>query len=152
MGGFYVVRVDGLALVPSAAVLGGPPSPANGWGLDSPLAARIDAGGMNAPHTIVDSGTSFTYVPSAAFNALKNAIAAFCSGGGGRCAGTLVAVPNESVCYRLPGGAAALATFPALIIELQGGVVVDVAPEHLFINMDWDRYGAVRGARVPALR
>ena len=134
--GFYVVQVNAITLVPSAAALGGPPSAVNGWGLSSPQAAQLPFVSMNSPHTIVDSGTSFTYVPTDVFNALVAAVESYCSGG--RCVGERVAVPNEGICYRL-AGPAALSTFPGLIVELQGGVTVDVAAQHLFINMGWEQ-------------
>lgn len=135
---FYVVRVTALTLVPSPALINGTPSDANGWGLASPLAQALPADGMNSPHTIVDSGTTFTYVPSDTFRALVSAVTAFCGGGPGRCLGQTVSIRSESVCYRI-ASRADLSTFPALIIELQGGVRVDVSPDRLFINMGWDK-------------
>lgn len=138
-GNYYVVRVEGVSLVPSPSALGGPPGAGNDWGRGSALTKRLPAGGMNSPHTIVDSGTSFTYVPSETFNALRGAIQEFCGGGAGRCAGSPTVIRHESLCYTLPGGPASLETFPGLVIELQGGVAVDLPPEHLFVNMGWDK-------------
>jgi hypothetical protein len=132
------VRVERVSLVPSPALLGGPPGPGNGWGLDDPLTTRLPAGGMNSPHTIVDSGTSFTYVPSDTFNALREAVQEFCRAAPGRCVGAPASIRHESLCYTLRSPAD-LETFPGLVIELQGGVAVELPPEHLFGHMGWDK-------------
>jgi hypothetical protein len=116
--GFYVVNVQGWALA----------------------GTQLDAGGMNSPHTIVDSGTTFTYVPTGAFHSLLAAIDAFCAQAG-KCRGSPRAVASESKCYAIDDGA--LATFPSATIVLAGDagagdVTVTIAPEHLFVNMGWD--------------
>jgi hypothetical protein len=116
--GFYVVNVVG-------------------WALSG---ADMDANGFNSPHTIVDSGTTFTYVPSNAFRAIQAHINDFCSKPG-NCKGSTRSVSGESLCYSI--ARADISTFPSVTISLtgaDGGPVVNlnIAPEHLFVNMGWD--------------
>lgn len=118
--GFYVVTVSG-------------------WALSG---QEVNAGGFNAPHTIVDSGTTFTYVPSVAFNSLLVAIDNYCSQAG-KCVGSSRHIEQESRCWNL-ASPADLNTFPSISIKLSGwggasDVNVPIAPAHLFINMGWDQ-------------
>ena len=109
-----------------------------GWKLNGQTS--IDAGGFNSPHTIVDSGTTFTYVPAGAFRSLTSHINQFCEGAG-KCDGQPVSVGGESLCYNI--NPSNLHTFPSVSLYLAGHnggaeVEVRIAPEHLFINMAWD--------------
>ena len=135
VSGFYVVSVAGFALT--------------SYGSASDVSARrytsvtsLPHAPWNSPHTIVDSGTTFTYIPSSSYNALRSAIDSFCSGGGGRCRGTRASVRGEPLCYRLES-ADAISSFPGALITLAGhaggpSVEVDVPPHQLFVNMGWD--------------
>lgn len=148
--GFYVVTVEALGLVDSGS--GDAPSPS---GADAePL--PISTANLNSPgSTILDSGTTFTYLPASAFAQLTAAVDAICARAG-RCRGSRVAVSGEGICYRLQSPAD-IATFPALRLTLRatevapgqpgggsgsensgGPVVISVAPQHLFLNMGWD--------------
>jgi hypothetical protein len=120
--GFYVVQVAGMGLE------------------GSPLTAE----GFNSPHTILDSGTTFTYIPSAPYSALRSAIASYCAADrAARCKGSVASVSGEPLCYRLTDPAH-ISTFPSMSFTLTGSgdggsVVVVVPPQHLFINMGWDQ-------------
>ena len=99
---------------------------------------RFNSGG----HTIVDSGTSFTYVPAETFNQLKSSVLTYCAQAG-KCKGSAMTVQYESLCYRL-AHTSDLATFPSMSIELEGAdhnsvVSVRLPPNKLFINMAWDQ-------------
>jgi hypothetical protein len=114
--GFYVVTV-------------------NAWALEG---ERLDAGGMNSPHTIVDSGTTFTYVPTGAFNSLLRQIDSFCQQPG-KCRGRPRTIAQETKCYDVED----ISTFPSLSFSFAGfagagDVNVHIAPAHLFVNMGWD--------------
>jgi Xylanase inhibitor N-terminal/Xylanase inhibitor C-terminal len=111
--------------------------------------------------TIIDSGTSFTYLPSYVHD--------FCSKtmDGSRCRGAPAAVPSESLCYSITSPREDLETFPSLTFHLTPAdaasepVVVHMRPDQLFLNMAWgggkyclgvynngDGRGAVLGANA----
>ena len=92
--------------------------------------------------SIVDSGTTFTYLPSGAFNGVKTKMTQWCSGGSGRCKGRSGHVSQESLCWQL-ARPEDIHTFPHLQIVLKGyqgspSVILDVSPEHWVVPMDWD--------------
>jgi hypothetical protein len=110
--------------------------------------AAVSHAGWNSPHTILDSGTTFTYVPTASYSSLRGAIATFCAAGRSdpslapRCRGDVATVRGEPLCYRL-ADPADIYTFPGVLVLLGGAdggpeVEVDVPPQHLFLNMGWD--------------
>jgi hypothetical protein len=112
-----------------------------GWALEG---ERLPADGFNSPHTILDSGTTFTYVPAGPYQALRERLAAWCGGGGGgRCKGSQVSVTGEDLCYRL-ADPSHIATFPSATIELEpsapGGApaTLTIRPQYLFVDMGWD--------------
>ncbi|KAA0150967.1 hypothetical protein FNF29_04857 [Cafeteria roenbergensis] len=93
---------------------------------------------------IVDSGTSFSYLPVSAQTMLVGAIGDWCrAGDGSRCAGFhTVTVQYETLCIRVddptlldqPGA------FPEFSFELKGAtgsVMLTMKPRHLFLNMEW---------------
>ena len=111
----------------------------NSWKLNGQI--NIDSNGFNSPHTIVDSGTTFTYVPSSAFRSLSSHISQYCAQAG-KCVGTIRSVPGESLCYSI-NPPSNLQTFPSVSLYLGGynggaEVEVKIAAEHLFVNMGWD--------------
>jgi len=57
----------------------------------------IGAGGMGS--TIVDSGTTFTYIPSSAYRKFKTAFEAACAGGA--CGERKSVYPSEPACFKL---------------------------------------------------
>lgn len=127
--GFYVVRVDGLAAGGQA----------------------LSVSDFSAGNTILDSGTTFTYLPTGAFRAVEAAITQYCADDpSSRCKGERTTVAGEGLCYNLPNPAD-IATFPDVTITLHGAAVnsgagsdgspvaIRVPPEHVFINMGWDR-------------
>jgi hypothetical protein len=137
--GFYVVSVAGFALTAYG-------SPVAAVTRTFSVAHDIGAAGFNSPHTILDSGTTFTYVPSVAYNALRSAIATFCATPG-NCRGSVESVRGEPLCYRL-ASEGDIFSFPGMALTLAGAdggppVVVDVPPHHLFLDMGWD--GCVAG-------
>ena len=99
-------------------------------GSDSPISSPSSA--------IVDSGTTFTYVPGAAFNAIRNAYAGRCSAG--KCGDvTPKQVQGESLCYVAAGGVDVIKqNFPPLTITFNTGATLQLPPEHVFIDMVWD--------------
>jgi hypothetical protein len=104
---------------------------------------NIPHDGFSSPRTILDSGTTFTYIPHLAYEALRQAITSYCMVDSlSRCVGQSASVQNEPLCYRLdePGD---LSTFPTLTIELLGhnngpNVFLTIPPQNLFVNMGWD--------------
>jgi len=86
--------------------------------------------------TIVDSGTSFSYLPSSSFTKLKASITAACRVPG-KCVGSTVHVPSESICYRLQQESD-LATFPSVTVTLKPNAQVVLPPQAVFVHMDWD--------------
>lgn len=96
---------------------------------------------FNAPQrTIVDSGTTFSYIPPASFSALVAAIDDIC-GQTGRCRGERVTFDGEGPCFRL-SNAADISTFPSASFVLTGAdggpdVTITIPPQHLFVAMSW---------------
>lgn len=86
---------------------------------------------------IVDSGTTFTYLPQAMFRTLETRISAWCAAYKGRCAGQRVTVNGEGLCYKLTNPTD-ISTFPELSFRMQGGEVWDLPQDKLFVNMVWD--------------
>lgn len=99
--------------------------------------------GFVSPRTILDSGTTFTYIPHLAYDALRRAIDSYCNVDlGSRCVGQSATVPNEPLCYRI-AEPSDLETFPSFAIELRGhntgpNVILTIPPQNLFVNMGWD--------------
>lgn len=119
--GFYVVRVEGFAVEDINSIA------SSDW---------------NSPHTILDSGTTFTYIPSGSFRRMSDVIRDWCNGQTGRCAGQRASVSGESMCYRL-SSPSDIRTFPSAAIALRPStgsepVILTIEPQHLFVNMGWD--------------
>jgi len=99
--------------------------------------------GFVSPRTILDSGTTFTYIPRPAYDALRKAIDSYCTVDSlARCVGQTASVSNEPLCYRI-GEPSDLETFPSFTIELRGhdngpNVILTIPPQNLFVNMGWD--------------
>jgi hypothetical protein len=109
------------------------------------------AGAEFGSNVILDTGTTFTYVPTGAFRAIETSINAYCAADtASRCKGRKVTVSQEGLCYQL-ASPTDIGTFPSITIRLKStpvgngpgadGAMVDivVAPQHSFINMGWDR-------------
>jgi hypothetical protein len=99
--------------------------------------------GFVSPRTILDSGTTFTYIPHLAYEALRTAISSYCAVDRlSRCVGTIASILNEPLCYRLED-LEDIETFPTFTIELAGhnggpSVVLSIPPVNLFVSMGWD--------------
>lgn len=89
------------------------------------------SGGASA---IVDSGTSFTYLPASAFSSMQSKLQ---SAAGAVAGATKTNVQGEGLCYTFSNAAQQLAKMPGLSIKV-GAVTFDVAPEHVWFNMAWD--------------
>ena len=132
---FYSVGVTSFALVGGTGV--------DPDAVDAVVSIDLPSEGFRRPHTIVDSGTTFTYVPAGSFTALKAAIHTYCNGGntpagGRRCAGTPTTIPREDMCFTA-SGPGVVSTYPGVVITLTGGVAITLPPSQLFISMGWDR-------------
>lgn len=88
----------------------------------------------SAATAIVDSGTSFTYLPGAHYAAFMAAIKPAAASVPGA---TLATVRGEDLCYRLSDPAKQLPQFPSMDLAV-GALTFHVRPEHLFFNMVWD--------------
>jgi hypothetical protein len=91
--------------------------------------------------TILDSGTTFTYVPPAVFGDLTTAIREWCAAAVGRCNGVVVTRDREGPCWEIPDPNL-ISTFPTLTFTLQGwngggDVPLAIEPRHLFVPMTW---------------
>jgi len=121
LGGFYVVTVTGCDIAGASCL----------------------AGDFNSPHTILDSGTTFTYVPSPAYQRIRDQIHSWCGFSADRCHGTVTTVQNEPLCYRLTNPDD-VDTFPSMRFNLAGAVegttvALELPPRHVFVNMGWDQ-------------
>ena len=72
VSGFYVVTVTGFQLTAYGSVLA---TLTRSFTNEQALPHAP----FNSPHTIIDSGTTFTYVPSSAYMALRNVSRARCA-------------------------------------------------------------------------
>lgn len=105
----------------------------------SVTAVALSNGVNISPNTvmraIVDSGTSFTYLPPSQFHALVSQITTYCTNLP-YCIGQQKQVPEEELCFIIDT-VANLKTFPSLSLEFTGGATIVIPPEGLFVHMDW---------------
>lgn len=89
-----------------------------------------------APPAVLDSGTTFTYLPPAAFDAAARVVAAAAEGAG--LANVPAARGYGDVCFsRLPTDAAVAAAFPNMTLTFAGGESLELPPEsYLFRHAD----------------
>ncbi len=87
-----------------------------------------------AARSIVDSGTSFTYLPSGAFSQAQSKLQAAAGSVSGA---SKVSVQGEGLCYAFSNAGEQLAKMPGMAIKV-GSVTFNIAPEHLWFNMAWD--------------
>jgi hypothetical protein len=175
--GFYRVRVADVRLIaPASWCAGGGDATLRGGGCargGGTGGTSVVAGGGAPPplppppdlgpwplrgDALLDSGSSYSYVPPRVLAAVERAVRAACwgvdetanaaaappSGGGARrCAGARTpaqALPSgQALCARLDAGdeAAALATFPALELALESGAAWRVPARALFMRTPW---------------
>ena len=110
----------------------------------SPAAAADAAAALP---TVIDTGSSFAYLPAPAVAVLRAGLAAHCaadSRGTSRACGWTDVVasalpPGQSACFNVSGGAAALddARLPPLTLTFAGGATLIVEPRHYIVAMDW---------------
>ncbi|RYY32036.1 hypothetical protein EON62_05900, partial [archaeon] len=124
-GMYYVVTVDAVRVIKGESVI------------------DLDSSGYNSPRTILDSGTTFTYVPAVSFNKILQAVRTSCALAGA-CKGQSVSAPTgESLCYRL-ASPADVSTFPSIQFDLRstspngGTVPVTIQPQHAWLDMSWN--------------
>jgi hypothetical protein len=142
VSGYYGVGLTGLAV--------GDPGPGalSGGGGDASIEIDVSSfsasGGGAGRTTIVDSGTTFTYLPRAVYRPFLAALAAWCERPG-RCVGRKVPVTGEDLCYRI-ARPADLATFPSVTVRLAPAnplldppVTLTVPPQSVFVSMGWHR-------------
>lgn len=101
----------------------------------------VSASQYNDPGSgcIVDSGTTFSYLPSAAHSAMVSQIRSWCSSDPQhRCKGQTVSEPGESLCWKLDDRSY-LSTFPEVRLKLAGAdgssVYWDVAASEYLLHM-----------------
>lgn len=94
----------------------------------------VAEGGRSFGVTVVDSGTTYTYLPGPVFNALTSALAAYCEDPVHGCGAEkdpylAVGVPGaDSQCWRLHSPEEGPRLFPPLRMQFAHGVTVDWPP------------------------
>lgn len=123
LSGFYQVHVNGMAVD----------------------GTNIPVERMKGPtnSAILDSGTTFTYVPNETYNAIRAAIDSFCAKPG-NCIGQEKKINGEKLCYEFTNPESQLSTFPFIDLQLEGfdnsePLTIRIPPEHLFLNMAWSK-------------
>jgi hypothetical protein len=120
---FYVVKVGSVAVG------------------DTRLSASSAVLNRGTSGVIVDSGTTFSYLPREAFAEFETTVTRFCAADGARCAGNhRVTVQDEGLCFSITDPASLDATFPTVSITLQRAGSNDyfshtVKPSSWLINM-----------------
>jgi len=143
--GHYVAGLDGVAIVGEDVEGGAPGSAAVEW----VRVGEEPAGEPPAPlRLVLDSGSTFSYLPADVLGTLVAALQAACSAPGAACRGSFVPLSDlpvsQTACLALPptgrgeaGEEASIATFPGLALRFESGSVWYISPEHLWHSSSW---------------
>jgi hypothetical protein len=148
--GFYVTSLSAVRVLPSAASAANAANAASaGGGLrggDEPWATAGFASPAGTP-TVLDTGSSYSYLPSDAVAAAVAALKAACGGEGRPCGpgGRVVSdgeLPESQVfCLDVPAGAAGteagLLTFPTLELRFADGAVFPSPASSYLVRSSW---------------